>query len=119
MKKNLMLLSGAVFALVLIAAVVIPAAVPEAEAGGCYRCRCLSTQTTGSQTVGGSSWTGPASCAAANAQLHAQLEAAAGCDSFCLSNLVITTPCQMDDPMWYPVTGYLQFQCEVCIDTCQ
>jgi hypothetical protein len=120
MKKSLILsLGGALLVLVALAVFVLPGAAPEAEAFDCYRCRCTNTFTSGSMTVGGPGWSGPASCAAANAQLQANLEASVGCDSFCSSNLVITTPCQMNDPKWYPVTGYLQYSCELCVDLCQ
>ena len=118
MKKRLLILALCSAALVAVFLFASPA--PEVEAFECDRCRCLPTQTSASQTVGGPGWTGGASCAQANAQLHANLEASTSCGGdFCTSQLVITTPCQMDDPKWYPVTGHLVYSCELCINICQ
>lgn len=118
MKQRILMLSLSALALAAASVLLTPAA--DSEARNCLRCHCSPTLASPSKTVGGSSWTGGASCAEANSQLQADLEASVGCPGgFCSSQLVITTPCEMDDPAWFPVTGHLLYSCEVCIDLCQ
>jgi len=77
-------------------------------------CRCLAQQTT-AQVIG----FGNGSCAAAQADLLNKLLAAAGCDSFCSYSVVYTNACYQDEPnapTWYKSKGYLQYQCEVCLE---
>ncbi len=84
----------------------IPTFAPDdACAGG----GCAHTEQSPSQTVSSGS-----TCAQAESILYNQLASWAGCDGgFCEAMLVITDPCEMNDPSWYPVTGYLEFQCRI------
>lgn len=94
-----------------LALVVLLVAVPVEQADACFQCTCdTARHTTPSRTVGGSTWTGGSSCDLARSQLLFQLQSLATCE-ICSYTLVITEDCMMDDPMWYPVTGYLQYYC--------
>jgi|GEM_PF-3338151 hypothetical protein len=93
-----------------------PVGVEDASAICCCDCP-TSWKTTPSRTVGGSGWTGPASCDAARAELLDDLRDITTCTShldICKENFVITTDCEMNDPKWYPVTGYLRYNCWDC-----
>lgn len=84
---------------------------PAESVDACFECTCDSTiRTTASQTVGGENWTGGADCNEARNQLLSNLLGTTTCPT-CVYQLMITEDCQMDDPKWYPVTGYLQYQC--------
>jgi len=89
-------------------------AAPPADAAGCIRCRCL----TGIVETAVMSADGP-TCAAARANLYQILENAAGCDSFCYEELVITMACTPNGGGGYWVMGKLRYQCELCLDLCQ
>lgn len=72
-------------------------------------CWCTQTATTAEYMGEGTS------CTSARADLESQLDAAAGCSSFCLRNVVITNACHWCEcHSAYHVHGYLQYQCYAC-----
>lgn len=114
MRKVVRIILGLGILGTLIAVLGVSSAVtPEAQAAGCVSCRCvLGIQETGETCVDNTT------CASATSLLHATLENSVGCESFCISDLIITMPCTPNGGGGYWVCGKLQYQCEVCIDKC-
>lgn len=97
-----MLILSALLLVTVAAAAMIPA---EVEAG----CRCTQTFQTDTLSADGPT------CPTATATLTSDLEAEAGCDSFCDFDVTITMACTPNGGGGYWVMGYADFSCELCI----
>lgn len=102
-KTRLSLLLLAVFATTFGVALVLAPTPAQAD------CWCSQAATTAELMGEGTD------CATAQADLQAQLDAAAGCSSFCSKTVVITEACHLCTCHGaYHVHGYMEYQCYTC-----